>query len=172
MRFLLTLFVVALPVLGWMFGCSPEADHPRVQASARHPAANGYHAYDPEAKGEQLIADATAKARAENKRVLVVFGGNWCKWCHALDGLFQSDAAVKQVLDKSFVVVHVDSDNNGALNEKYKNPFANGFPVMLVLDGDGQLLHTQDTGIFEKEDKSLAHDPDKVVAFLKSWTQT
>ena len=134
-----------------------------------HSALSGFNAYDEKADGAKLIAVATAKAKSENKRVLVVFGGNWCKWCKALDGLFESDGDVKSTLAKSYVLVHVDSDNNAALNEKYKNPFQNGFPVLLVLDGDGNLLHTQETGSLEKEDKTVGHDKDKVLAFLKQY---
>ena len=146
-------------------GCTPEADN----AKPKHAALAGYAVYDPAAKGELLITAATAKARAENKRVLVVFGGNWCKWCHHLDDVFTGDKNVKAALDQHFVVVHVDSDGNGALNEKYNNPFSNGFPVMLVLDGDGKLLHTQDTGGIEREDHTVGYDVDKTVTFLKSW---
>jgi thiol-disulfide isomerase/thioredoxin len=132
----------------------------------------GYHAYDEHADGAKLISDATAKAKAEKKRVLVVFGGNWCKWCKALDGLFERDARISSELAQHWVVVDVDSNSNTALNTKYQNPFANGFPVMLVLDGDGNLLHTQESGSLEKDDKSVGHDPDKVLEFLKSYAPT
>ncbi len=135
----------------------------------QHPALAGYDAYDPAADGDKLIAAAEQKAKTENKRVLLIFGGNWCKWCHALDDLMARNGPVHALLDKSFVVVHVDSDTNARLNVKYNNPFSNGFPVILVLDADGTVLHTQETGALEKEDKSVGHDPDKVLAFLQHW---
>ncbi|HEY4221944.1 MAG TPA: thioredoxin family protein [Myxococcota bacterium] len=163
--------LVVTGVLAWTVasagGCN---DKPPPKGA--HGALAGFHEYDPSADGKKQIAAAVAQANTEHKRVLVVFGGNWCKWCKALDGLFQKDARIKAVLDKSFVVAHVDSDTNGALNTEYKNPFVNGFPVILVLDGAGTLLHTQESGVLEKEDKSVGHDPDKVMAFLTAWVPT
>ena len=158
---LLLALAVTVPVIA----CQPEADN----AKTKHAPLSGYSAYDPSAKGEELVAAATAKARAENKRVLLVFGGNWCSWCTRLDAVFRDDKNVKMVIDKHYVVVHVDSDNNGALNSKYNNPFVNGFPVMLVLDGDGKVLHTQAIDGIERDDKVPGYDADKVVTFLKAY---
>src|SRR6187397_2028590 len=44
--------------------------------------------YDTKADGKELVAAATKKAVAQEKRVLVVFGGNWCGWCHKLHAFF------------------------------------------------------------------------------------
>ena len=139
------------------------------EVKKQHVPLEAYTAYDATKDGKAQIASAQADAKGKNKRVLVMFGGNWCKWCKALDGTFANDGAVKAVLDKSFVLVHVDSDTNGPLNDAWGNPFANGFPVLVVLDADGAKLHVQETGSLEKEDKSVSHDPDKVVTFLKRW---
>ncbi|HIC22742.1 MAG TPA: hypothetical protein EYO84_04895, partial [Planctomycetes bacterium] len=37
--------------------------------------------YDVEADASADIAAAVASAHKNNKRVLVVYGGNWCGWC-------------------------------------------------------------------------------------------
>ncbi len=135
----------------------------------KHAALDGYAAYDPTLDAKQQIADAIGRAKGEHKRVLAMFGGNWCKWCRALDGLFEKDAAVKQALEQSFVLIHVDSDGNDALNKELGDPFRHGFPVLVVLDADGKALHTQETASLETADKSVAHDAAKVLAFLKAW---
>lgn len=132
-------------------------------------ALDGYAAYDAKLDGKQQIAEALTRAKSEHKRVLVMFGGNWCKWCRALDGLFGADEAVKQALERSFVLLHVDSETNEALNQELGNPFQHGFPVLVVLDADGKPLHTQETASLEKADKSVAHDAAKVLAFLQRW---
>jgi thioredoxin-related protein len=133
-------------------------------------ALDDYAAYDATKDGRAQVEAAQAEAKQKSKRVMVMFGGNWCKWCKALDGTFASHAEVKAVLEKGFVLVHVDSDSSGALNDAWGNPFANGFPVLVILDADGRKLHVQETGSLEKEDKTVAHDPDKVLAFLKQWS--
>ena len=37
--------------------------------------------YDESADAKQQIAAALAKAKRENRRVLIQWGGNWCSWC-------------------------------------------------------------------------------------------
>ena len=50
---------------------------------------------------------------------------------------------------------------------EYKYPQRFGFPVFLILDGDGKLIHTQNSAYLEK-DKDYG---EKLVAdFLKQWS--
>ena len=35
-----------------------------------------------------ILQDAIRSARAQHKRVLIVYGGEWCIWCHVLDNYF------------------------------------------------------------------------------------
>ncbi|MFG0260298.1 MAG: hypothetical protein ACF8LK_08090, partial [Phycisphaerales bacterium JB041] len=37
--------------------------------------------YDVNADASEQIAAALAKAKQENRRVLIQWGGNWCGWC-------------------------------------------------------------------------------------------
>ncbi len=64
--------------------------------------------YDESADGGKQIADALARAKKENKRVLVQFGANWCGWCHKLHKLFESDADIAARLKEAYVIVLVD----------------------------------------------------------------
>ena len=126
-----------------------------------------YRAYDPKASGKAQIAEAVAKARANNQRVLVQFGGNWCVFCEALDNLIaQTPALAAQ--HARYVAIHVDAGANPELNEVYGKPYDLGFPVLLVLDGDGKLLHTQASTVFQLPN-ALGHDPAAVHEFLKTW---
>jgi thiol:disulfide interchange protein len=126
-----------------------------------------YRAYDADADGKKQIADAVAAAKAANKRVLVQFGGNWCVFCKALDELVEGDATLK-ALHERYVSIHVDAGSNPGLNDVYGKPYDLGFPVLLVLDGDGTLLHTQASTAFQLP-TALGHDPAGVAAFLKQW---
>lgn len=42
-----------------------------------------------------------------------------------------------------------------------------GFPVLVVLDGDGNRLHTQNTAFLEKE---KSYDEKTVLQFLRNWS--
>src|SRR5579859_8190002 len=70
------------------------------------------------------IAEALANATKTHRRVILVFGGNWCYDCHALDAAFRS-AEIAPIVNKNFVVVHVnigEYDKNLDVAEKYDVP--------------------------------------------------
>lgn len=50
--------------------------------------------------------------------------------------------------------------------KEWKYPNKLGFPVLLILDGKGKRLHTQETGSLEKEG---SYDEGKVTAFVEEW---
>ncbi|HWA26219.1 MAG TPA: thioredoxin family protein [Lacunisphaera sp.] len=155
--FLLAVLLSAGPV----FAADPE--YPK----------QGPDIYDREADGTAQIAAAVAQAKAQHKRVLVKLGANWCVWCHRLSATFHDNKSVARSLEENYVLVLVDVNHrdgrkrNDAVNEKYGNPVQFGLPVLLVLDDDGRLLATQETGALE--DGGKAHDPEKVLAFLQQW---
>jgi len=124
--------------------------------------------YDESTDGGKQIEDALARAKKENKRVLLMFGANWCGWCHRLHKLFESDAKITAKLKQDFVVVMIDVNkgHNADINQRYGNPTQFGLPVLVVLDAAGKALMTQDTDKLEEGDH---HDAAKVMAFLNEW---
>ena len=124
--------------------------------------------YDESADGSQQVTNALAAARKGNKVVLLQFGANWCGWCHKLHKLFASDNAIREKLKADFVVVMIDVNkgHNKELVAKYGTERL-GLPCIVVLDATGKHLTTKNTGELEEGDH---HDPEKVLAFLKSWT--
>jgi thioredoxin 1 len=125
--------------------------------------------YHPGADAHAEIKKAIAEASKDHKRVIVVFGANWCFDCHVLDAAFhRPDLAV--VLAQSFEVVHVDVgkyDKNQDLADQYGVPLKRGVPGVAVLDGNGKLLYSQKNGEFENA-RTLG--PEDLMAFLKKWT--
>jgi len=114
------------------------------------------------------LAEAVARAGRAHKRVLVVFGANWCYDCHVLDAAFHSPE-VAPLLNQSFEVVHVDvghMDKNVSIAKQYEVPLGRGIPAIAVLDGAGNLLFSQRHGEFESA-RSLA--PEDILSFLKTW---
>jgi thiol:disulfide interchange protein len=126
------------------------------------------HAYDDKRNAEQDILDAVAEAQRTHKRVLVEVGGLWCIWCRYMDEFFDKQPNLLALREKNFVMVKVnfsDENKNEAVLGRY--PTVAGYPHIFVLDSDGKLLHSQDTGLLE-EGKS--YNLAKFEAFLKQWS--
>jgi thioredoxin-related protein len=145
-----------------------------VLLAAMLPAANqgkyGPDIYDPGADAKAQIAATVKTAGLENKNILLMFGGNWCPWCHRLHALFTADRQIKKILAEHYIVLLVDVGEkpdqplNRDLVDLYRvKDF--GYPSLAVLDKTGKLLCTQSTGVLEKD---KGHDPAKVLAFLKT----
>lgn len=123
--------------------------------------------FDPNRDAANDIAEATALATKEGKRIILDVGGEWCSWCHKLDKLFQDNKDISDFLYKKFIVVKINYSKENK-NEKVlaSYPAIKGYPHLFVLENDGKLLHSQDTGDLESGDH---HDRDKVFKFLKKW---
>ncbi len=119
-----------------------------------------------DARGE--IRQALGRAAKAHKRVLVVFGADWCYDCHVLDKAFQRED-IAAVLRPSFEVVHVDvgeGNKNQDLMNEYEVPMKRGIPAIAVLDSSGKLLYSQKNGEFER---ARALGPEDLLEFLKKW---
>lgn len=114
------------------------------------------------------IAAALAAATKDHKRVLLVFGGNWCYDCHVLDTTFHSKEFAPLV-NANFHVVHVNIGNydvNLDIAKKYDIPLEKGVPSLAVLAPDGTLLVSMKKGEFES---TVRIGPEDVLAFLNKW---
>lgn len=93
---------------------------------------------------------AKAKAKAENKHILIDFSGSdWCHWCVKLDDEVFSKDAFKAYAKDNLVLVLADfprdksgqSDALKAQNEKLAKEFGvRGFPTVYVLDSAGKAM--------------------------------
>ena len=91
--------------------------------------------------------DAVAKAKAENKQVLMDFtGSDWCGWCIKLDREVFSTPEFQEFAQKNLVLLKVDfprrkelpggeKAQNEALAKKYE---IEGYPTIVVLNPNGQ----------------------------------
>ncbi len=123
--------------------------------------------FDPNRNPDEDLKAAVAFAKLNNKMIILDVGGEWCIWCHRIDDFMKRTEEVKSLLDKHFVVVKINYSKENK-NEKFlsKYPAIEGYPHFFVLDGDGKLLHSQNTGELER-DKD--YDKDKFVSLLKKW---
>jgi len=166
-------FFIAVVVTGFALGCDAPrigtSDSPAGAVRRKEQAEPQKQVYDESADARADIDHAIAWARADRKRILLVFGGNWCRECIVLDALFHEPPA-KPVVEAEFHVVHVDigrgsTAKNRDLAKQYEIPLNKGVPAVAVLDSDGRLLHSQKGGEFAPHGLSAA----TVVDFLNRW---
>jgi thioredoxin 1 len=109
------------------------------------------------------------KAGKEQKRVILVFGGNWCIDCHVLDASFRTKD-VAPIVAANYLVVHVSIGDEGNENldiaKKYDVPIDKGVPALAVLDPDGTAVYSQKNGEFES---TVTIGPEDVTQFLEKW---
>jgi thiol:disulfide interchange protein len=130
-----------------------------------------FHLYDPKENAAEGIREAVAQAKKQGKHVFVQVGGNWCIWCARFNDFITNDPHVDSIIRAGYVIYHLNysqENHNGDLLARYGFPQRFGFPVFLVLAGDGRLLHTQSSWYLEDGKKS--YDRDKVSEFFTDWT--
>ena len=124
--------------------------------------------YDERADAGKAIKAAAAEASRAGKRIVLVFGANWCKDCRGLDSQMHK-GELASLLEKSFVVVKIDvgrMDKNVEVAKKYGVPVDNGIPALAVLDAKGKLLYAQDQGQFASAG-SMSYE--SIRAFFERW---
>jgi thioredoxin-related protein len=124
--------------------------------------------YPANADAKKDISNALTKANTEHKRVLLVFGADWCYDCHVLDKRFHQ-ADIQPTLDKNFIVVHVDigqGDKNVDVAEQYQIPLNRGVPSIAVVDRSGVVLYSTQHGEISPTRRLPASD---ILKFLQQW---
>ena len=121
--------------------------------------------FDPARDAQADVARAVARASAEGKRVIVDVGGEWCTWCHVMDRFIAAHPDVRALIDARYVWVKINvspENRNEALLSRW--PSITGYPHLFVLDADGTLLHSQNTGALEA---GKGYDKAKFLALLR-----
>ena len=124
------------------------------------------------------IDQALVKAKAEGKFVICQVGGNWCPWCLRFADFITNDTTISRVVDENFVYIHVNynprksgdevqQQQAAALMKRLDNCGRFGFPVFVVLDEEGQVIHIQDSSFLEE---GQGYNQEKVLRFFKNWT--
>ena len=127
--------------------------------------------YNPATDAEKDIAAAVSKAKKENKFVLLQGGGNWCSWCIEFARFCKADRAIDSVMSSAFVWYHLNwskENQNKKTFARYSYPQRFGYPVFIILNGNGERINTQNSEYLEDGKKS--YDRQKVMAFLQMWS--
>jgi hypothetical protein len=137
-------------------------------AHLKQPINKDKNIYRADVDAHAEIKEAEEKAGKANKRLLIVFGANWCYDCHVLDMAFQRPD-LAPVLAASYEVVHVDigeGNKNQDLMKDYQVPMKKGIPALAVLESTGKLVISQKHGEFEN---ARAMTPEALLEFLNKW---
>ena len=130
--------------------------------------------YDETIDPAEQIDKALKQAKKEGKFVISQVGGNWCRWCLMFAEFVEKDVELTQFIDENFVFIHSNYNPRERAGEKtlemlkkLGNPERFGFPVFVVMDETGKVLHTQDSSYREEGN---GYSRDKVVRFFQNWT--
>lgn len=126
----------------------------------------------------EQIDQALGKAKVNGKFVVCQVGGNWCPWCLRFADFITNDTTISKVIAENFEYIHVNyrpSKSEGtekaaqaaALMARLDNCGRFGFPVFVVLDDAGRVLHIQDSSFLEE---GQGYSKEKVLRFFKNWT--
>jgi len=134
--------------------------------------------YDESVNPLGQIDQALARAKAAGKFVVCQVGGNWCPWCLRFAHFIANDTTISKVIADNFEYIHVnynprksgsdaEARQAAALMKRLNNCGRFGFPVFVVLDEGGRVIHIQDSSFLEE---GQGYDQEKVLRFFKNWT--
>jgi thiol:disulfide interchange protein len=126
--------------------------------------------YDPEANATLEIESLIKQANQENKHIILQVGGNWCGWCYLFHDFIKENEELNKIVEDNYLLYHLNyskENKNTALLAKYQFPQRFGFPVLLILNQEGSLIHTQNSALLEE---GKGYDLKKVKEFFMGWT--
>ena len=126
----------------------------------------------------EQIDQTLVKAKSKGKFVICQVGGNWCPWCLRFAAFIANDSTISKVIEDNFEYIHVNYNpkKSGseaqiqqaeALMKRLDNCGRFGFPVFVVLDEEGKVIHIQDSSFLEE---GQGYNQEKVLRFFKGWT--
>ena len=149
----------------WRLVAAERTDAPQLP----QPADMKKDLYPADVDARAEIKEAEGKAAKEHKRVLLVFGANWCFDCHVLDLAFHRPD-IAALVDPNFEVVHVDigpdGHKNGDLAKEFSVPLNKGVPSIAVAESNGTVVFSSKNG--EVED-ARGLTTDTLADFLRKW---
>lgn len=131
--------------------------------------------YNDEIDPMEQIDKAVAQANEQGKFVICQVGGNWCPWCLKFAQFITDDEEISQLVNENYVYIHVsynphqskDEARDKAMLKRLGNPGRFGYPVFVVLDEKGNVIHIQDSSYLEE---GRTYHKDKVLQFFINWT--
>ena len=86
---------------------------------------------------------AFARAKSEDKPILLDIGAVWCHWCHVIDRESYENVEIAKIINEHFVPVKVDRDERPDVDSRYQSAISTisgqgGWPLTGFLLPDGK----------------------------------
>jgi len=86
---------------------------------------------------------AFARAKAEDKPILLDIGAVWCHWCHVIDRESYENPEIAKIINDNFVAIKVDRDERPDVDSRYQSAISaiskqGGWPLTGFLLSDGK----------------------------------
>jgi len=107
------------------------------------------------------------QAQRENKRILLVVGGEWCSWCHVLHRFVAENPEIDALWSGRYLTEHVNfspENENTAFLGRF--PRVTDYPHVFVVDATGSLLHSQRMAELEE---AHGYSRKRMRKFLEKW---
>jgi uncharacterized protein YyaL (SSP411 family) len=109
-----------------------DSASPYLRSAAHQPI--DWHEWGPE---------AFARAREENKPILLDIGAVWCHWCHVIDRESYENPEIAGMINKFYVAVKVDRDERPDVDARYQSAISaisgqGGWPLTAFLTPEGK----------------------------------
>ncbi len=87
--------------------------------------------------------EAFARAKAEDKPILLDIGAVWCHWCHVMDRESYENAETAKIINEHFIAVKVDRDERPDVDTRYQAAVSaisgqGGWPLTAFLTPEGK----------------------------------
>lgn len=87
--------------------------------------------------------EAFAKAKQDNKPILLDVGAVWCHWCHVMDRESYEDPGVAAIINEHFIAIKVDRDERPDVDSRYQSAVQaisgqGGWPLTAFLTPEGK----------------------------------
>jgi uncharacterized protein len=87
--------------------------------------------------------EAFARARSEDKPILLDIGAVWCHWCHVIDRESYENPEIAALINQNYVAVKVDRDERPDVDARYQAAISaisgqGGWPLTGFLTPDGR----------------------------------
>jgi uncharacterized protein len=87
--------------------------------------------------------EAFARARQQDKPILLDIGAVWCHWCHVIDRESYENPEIAELINRLFIPVKVDRDERPDVDSRYQSAVSavsgqGGWPLTAFLLPDGR----------------------------------
>ena len=162
--------LLAMPMFAQQKNTAAKNEKQTTVKSTRNEEKELKKVYDEERDPMSQIDEALELARNTNRLVICQVGGNWCPWCLRFANFITTNKEINHFVKEHFVYIHLNTSKehkNLEMLKRLGNPGRFGYPVLVVLNREGNVLHIQNSSYLEEE---KSYNYEKVMAFFKNWT--